>query len=76
MSRVRFLILFAVTNTLLILSVSAVSAGGGVAILLGLPSAVLAVAGVVVMARIIVLSTPTTARVPRADIKRLKKELP
>lgn len=75
MTRLRFLILFALTNTLLVASVSAVSAGGTVAVVVGVPLAVLSVAGVVVLARILVLTTPTGPRVSRADIKRLKNEL-
>ena len=75
MSRLRFLILFAGTNTVLIVSVSAVSAGGSLALLLGVPSAVLAVAGVALLGRIVALSTPTAPRVARSEVERLKKEL-
>lgn len=75
MTRARLLILFALTNTLLIVSVSALSAGGTVAVLVGVPCAVLALIGVALMARVVVVATPTRPRVSRADVKRLKKEL-
>ena len=75
MTRLGFLILFALTNTLLIASVSAVSAGGTVAVLVGVPFAVLAVTGIALMARVVVLTTRAEPRVSRADIKRLKKGL-
>ena len=75
MTRVRFLLLFALTNTLLIVSVSAVSAGGTAAVLAGVPCAVLALIGVALLARVVVVATPTQPPTARADIKRLKKEL-
>ena len=75
MTRLRFLVLFALTNTLLIAGVAAVSAGGTVAVLVGVPCAVLAVIGVVLLARVVVATAPAEPRVSRADVKRLKKEL-
>lgn len=69
----RFLIVFALTNTFAVGSLSAFMSGGALGLALGVVLALLALAGFVVTARIIVLTRPPRRR--PAEARRLKRQL-
>lgn len=71
---VRFLILFAVTNTSAVAALNAFIAGGTASIVLGALLTLLALAGLVVIARIAILARPA-ARLDAAERRRLRKEM-
>ena len=66
---VRFLIVFAATNTFAVAGFSAFSAGGGIWTALGAVLALLALAGFIVTARVVVLARPAR-RSPTDGLRR------
>ena len=69
----RFLIVFALTNTLAVGAFSAFVGGGAAGVALGVVLAVLALAGFVVTARVVVLVRPARQRTDEA--RRLTRQL-
>ena len=69
----QFLILFALTNTLAVGAFSAFVGGGGVRVALGSVLALLALAGFVVTARVVVLARP--GRRDAEEARRLRRQL-
>ena len=70
----RFLVLFALTNTSAVGAVSAYLAGGWAWTLFGLLLSLLALAGFTVIARIVILARPV-ARLDAAERRRLREHL-
>lgn len=64
----RFLLLFLVTNSLVVAAGAAAAAG---ATAIAAPVAVLALAGLVVTIRVVVLARPAQASVTRRDLQRI-----
>ena len=69
----RFLVVFALTNTLAVGAFPAFVAGGAVGVALGAVLALLALAGFVVTARVVVLARP--ARRDANEARRLRRQL-
>ena len=69
----RFLILFGVTNTLAVAAFSAFVRGDAAGVALGVVLALLALAGFVVTARVVVLVRP--ARRDADETRRLRRQL-
>jgi uncharacterized integral membrane protein len=69
----RFLILFAVTNTLAVGAFSAFVGGGTAGVALGVVLALFALGGFVVTARVVVLARP--ARRDADETRRLRRQL-
>jgi Na+/pantothenate symporter len=70
---VRFLIVFALTNTLAVGAFSAFVGGGAAGVALGVVLALLALAGFVVTARVVVPARPARRRADEA--RRLRRQL-
>jgi uncharacterized integral membrane protein len=69
----RFLIVFALTNTLAVGAFSAFVGGGAAGVALGVVLALFALAGFVVTARVVVITRPATRSADEA--RRLRRHL-